>query len=164
MLVPAYRRLAAELGLPLTDEMATSLRASIPESPAFPDSVDALERLRATHRLVAYQMRADGLLGTGRARIGDPFDDIVTVEDIIEFAQALRIAMTPVLDTKGVADDPQMAARSWWEQADGDTLRFPGQPFHLSVSPARRRGPAPANLAVPPYEFVSDTRIRIGQA
>jgi ubiquinol-cytochrome c reductase iron-sulfur subunit len=25
-----------------------------------------------------------------------------------------------------------------------------------------RRGPAPANLAVPPYEFVSDTKIRIG--
>jgi ubiquinol-cytochrome c reductase iron-sulfur subunit len=25
-----------------------------------------------------------------------------------------------------------------------------------------RRGPAPANLAIPPYEFVSDTKIRIG--
>ncbi len=66
-----------------------------------------------------------------------------TVEEIIEFAQALRIAMTPVLDTQGLAEDPQMDARSWWEQADGDTLRFPGQPFHLSASPARRRSPAP---------------------
>ena len=26
-----------------------------------------------------------------------------------------------------------------------------------------RRGPAPLNLAIPPYEFVSDTRIRIGE-
>jgi ubiquinol-cytochrome c reductase iron-sulfur subunit len=26
-----------------------------------------------------------------------------------------------------------------------------------------RRGPAPANLAVPPYEFISDTKIRIGE-
>jgi ubiquinol-cytochrome c reductase iron-sulfur subunit len=25
-----------------------------------------------------------------------------------------------------------------------------------------RRGPAPANLALPPYEFVSDTKVRIG--
>ncbi len=66
-----------------------------------------------------------------------------TVEEIIEFAQALRIAMTPVLDTRGVSEDPQMAARSWWERADGDTLTFPGQPFHLSATPARRRGPAP---------------------
>jgi len=27
-----------------------------------------------------------------------------------------------------------------------------------------RRGPAPANLAIPPYEFVSDTKIRIGES
>ena len=25
-----------------------------------------------------------------------------------------------------------------------------------------RRGPAPANLALPPYEFVSNTKVRIG--
>ncbi|MGA9953897.1 MAG: ubiquinol-cytochrome c reductase iron-sulfur subunit, partial [Bradyrhizobium sp.] len=25
-----------------------------------------------------------------------------------------------------------------------------------------RQGPAPANLAVPPYQFVSDTKIQIG--
>ncbi|MEX0753008.1 MAG: ubiquinol-cytochrome c reductase iron-sulfur subunit, partial [Xanthobacteraceae bacterium] len=25
-----------------------------------------------------------------------------------------------------------------------------------------RRGPAPANLALPPYEFIADTKIRIG--
>jgi ubiquinol-cytochrome c reductase iron-sulfur subunit len=25
-----------------------------------------------------------------------------------------------------------------------------------------RQGPAPLNLAIPPYEFVSDTKIRIG--
>ena len=27
-----------------------------------------------------------------------------------------------------------------------------------------RRGPAPANLALPPYQFVSDTKIRIGES
>ncbi len=38
-------------------------------------------------------------------------------------------------------------------------------PCHGSVydtSGRIRRGPAPANLPVPPYEFVSDTKIRIG--
>jgi ubiquinol-cytochrome c reductase iron-sulfur subunit len=38
-------------------------------------------------------------------------------------------------------------------------------PCHGSVydtSGRIRSGPAPANLALPPYEFVSDTRIRIG--
>ena len=38
-------------------------------------------------------------------------------------------------------------------------------PCHGSVydtSGRIRSGPAPFNLALPPYEFVSDTRIRIG--
>ena len=38
-------------------------------------------------------------------------------------------------------------------------------PCHGSVydtSGRIRQGPAPANLAVPPYEFISDTKIRIG--
>lgn len=67
-----------------------------------------------------------------------------TVDEIIEFSQALRIAVTPVLDAKGVVDDPQVAARRWWERTEGDTMTFPGQPFHLSASPAGRRGSAPS--------------------
>lgn len=33
---------------------------------------------------------------------------------------------------------------------------------HYDTSGRIRKGPAPKNLAVPPYEFLSDTRIRIG--
>ena len=33
---------------------------------------------------------------------------------------------------------------------------------HYDTSGRIRRGPAPANLAVPPYEFVSDTTVRVG--
>jgi ubiquinol-cytochrome c reductase iron-sulfur subunit len=33
---------------------------------------------------------------------------------------------------------------------------------HYDTSGRVRKGPAPRNLAVPPYEFVSDTKIRIG--
>jgi ubiquinol-cytochrome c reductase iron-sulfur subunit len=33
---------------------------------------------------------------------------------------------------------------------------------HYDTSGRIRRGPAPANLEVPPYEFVSDTSVRIG--
>ena len=60
-----------------------------------------------------------------------------TVEHIVDLGQALRVAVTPVLDAAGVMADPQLAARSWWEEG------FPGQPYHLSASPSRRRGPAP---------------------
>ncbi len=65
-----------------------------------------------------------------------------TVDEIVELGQALRVAVTPVLDAAGVHADPQLAARSWWE-ADGE-LRVPGQPYHLGASPARRQGPTPA--------------------
>jgi crotonobetainyl-CoA:carnitine CoA-transferase CaiB-like acyl-CoA transferase len=90
-----------------------------------------------------------------------------TVDQIVEAAQELRVPVTPVLDAAGVADDPQLEARGWWERdpagdngpggagesGAGDSgggeggdegLAFPGQPFHLSATPARRRGRAPA--------------------
>jgi ubiquinol-cytochrome c reductase iron-sulfur subunit len=35
---------------------------------------------------------------------------------------------------------------------------------HYDASGRIRKGPAPLNLAVPPYKFVSDTKILIGQA
>ena len=82
MLEPVYRRLAAELDLPITDEIATSLRASIPDWPAFPDSVAALERLGASHRLVALTNAGRWAARHMARTLGDPFDDIVTVEDV----------------------------------------------------------------------------------
>ncbi|WP_435771518.1 HAD-IA family hydrolase [Nocardioides sp. SYSU DS0651] len=82
MLEPASRRLAAELGLSITDEMAMALRASIPDWPAFPDSVAALERLGATHRLVALTNAGRWASRHMATTLGDPFDDIVTVEDV----------------------------------------------------------------------------------
>jgi len=33
---------------------------------------------------------------------------------------------------------------------------------HYDTSGRIRKGPAPKNLAVPPYEFISDTKIKIG--
>jgi crotonobetainyl-CoA:carnitine CoA-transferase CaiB-like acyl-CoA transferase len=67
-----------------------------------------------------------------------------TVDEIVELAQALRVAVTPVLDMAGVAADPQLAARGWWEHDPDGTGRHPGQPYHLGRTPSRRRGAAPA--------------------
>ncbi len=67
-----------------------------------------------------------------------------TVEEIVALAQALRVAVTPVLDARGVAEDPQLAARSWWERDTDDGPAFPGQPYQLSASSSMRRGPAPS--------------------
>ena len=53
MLAPIYHRMADDLSLPDSDEIADSLRASIPSWPPFDDAVAALKRLKAEHRLVA---------------------------------------------------------------------------------------------------------------
>lgn len=82
MLAPAYLRMAEELALPDSDEIATSLRASIPTWPAFPDSVDALKRLGAGRRLVGLTNAGRWAAGHMARTLGDPFDDIVTVEDV----------------------------------------------------------------------------------
>jgi ubiquinol-cytochrome c reductase iron-sulfur subunit len=47
-------------------------------------------------------------------------------------------------------------------QGDYDGFFCPCHGSQYDSSGRIRRGPAPANLAVPPYEFVSDTKIRIG--
>src|SRR4051812_38241075 len=53
MLEPIYRSMAAKLGLPTGAADIEALHASIPDWPAFPDTVDALKRLRKRFRLVA---------------------------------------------------------------------------------------------------------------
>ncbi len=64
-----------------------------------------------------------------------------TVAEIVEFGQLLRIAVTPVVRGDDVLADEQLAARDWWER-DGD-IAYPGQPFHFSQTPSKRRGAAP---------------------
>jgi putative hydrolase of the HAD superfamily len=81
MLAPAYHRMAADLDLPDRDEIASALRASIPGWPAFPDSIDALRRLHVNHRLVALTNAGRWAAQQFAATLGQPFDDIVTVED-----------------------------------------------------------------------------------
>jgi len=88
------------------------------------------------------------------------------VEEIVARAQELRVPVTPVLDAAGVSADPQLEARSWWEHdpdagdgpAAGGGMTFPGQPFHLSATAARRGGPAPA-----PGEHTAEVRASLSE-
>lgn len=82
MLGPTYRTMAAELGLPTEQSDVDAIRVSIPSWPAFPDSVDALQRLRKRFRLVAMTNSDNWALGHFARTLGEPFDDTVTAEDI----------------------------------------------------------------------------------
>lgn len=47
-------------------------------------------------------------------------------------------------------------------QGDYNGWFCPCHGSHYDTSGRIRRGPAPANLEIPPYEFVSDTSVRVG--
>ena len=82
MLTPIYRRLAPELGLPVSDEDSDALRRSIPRWPAFPDAVEGLAGLGRRYRLVALTNADNWALRHMAATLGDPFHDAVTAEDV----------------------------------------------------------------------------------
>lgn len=82
MLAPIYARMAPALGLPTGSGEAERFRLSIPDWPAFADSVEALKRLGASRRPVALTNADNWALGHMARTLGDPFDDTVTCEDV----------------------------------------------------------------------------------
>lgn len=80
MLDPVLKRMRGALDIPDPDD--GRLRASIPDWPAFPDSVAALKRLGTRFRLVALTNADNWALGHMAATLGNPFDDTVTCEDV----------------------------------------------------------------------------------
>jgi ubiquinol-cytochrome c reductase iron-sulfur subunit len=55
-----------------------------------------------------------------------------------------------------------LGQRSGDPKGDYDGWFCPCHGSHYDTSGRIRRGPAPLNLAVPPYVFLSDTSVRIG--
>jgi putative hydrolase of the HAD superfamily len=80
-LVRVYGAMAHELGLPQGAGLAEGFRDSIKEWPAFPDSVEALKRLRARYRLVAMTNAQRWALDHMEKTLGSPFHDTVTVDE-----------------------------------------------------------------------------------
>jgi putative hydrolase of the HAD superfamily len=80
-LVRVYADMARELGLPQGTEVAKGFRDSIKNWPAFPDSAEALKRLRTRYRLIAMTNAQRWALTHMSRTLGDPFHDSVTVDD-----------------------------------------------------------------------------------
>lgn len=82
-LVRVWGDIARETGLPDTPALAEGYRASVAEWPAFPDSVEALKRLKARFKLVAMTNAQRWALNHFERTLGMPFDDSVTVDDAL---------------------------------------------------------------------------------
>ena len=82
VLAAAFRRTGDTLGGPVSDEWAQRLGDSVPDWPAFPDSADALARLRNHYRLIIVSnVHRAGFAGSNRWLDGD-FAAVITAEDV----------------------------------------------------------------------------------
>ena len=84
--------------------MGAAARHSVPDWPAFPDSADALARLRNHYRLIILSnVHRDGFAGSNRRLQGD-FAAIITAEDVGAYKPAENHfrALDRALDELGV--------------------------------------------------------------
>ena len=82
LLVRVHRRMASALGLETTAELDAAFGRSVPHWPAFPDTADALRRLKKHFNLVILSnVNRDGFAASNR-KLGVTFDAIYTAEDI----------------------------------------------------------------------------------
>ena len=75
-----------------------------------------------------------------------PFLDSMTVADLIELSQAMRIPAAPITEGDTILSCPQYAGRGFFLEAATDAGQFtrPGAPFRLSNTPVPPPRPAPA--------------------
>lgn len=82
-LVRVWHEVAVPLGLPDGPGVAEGLRDSAAGWPAFPDSVEALRRLRKHFKLVAMTNAQRWALTHFERTLGQPFDDAVSCDDAL---------------------------------------------------------------------------------
>jgi putative hydrolase of the HAD superfamily len=76
-----YLHVARELGLRADEYAAEAFQLAVLQWPAFPDSVDALKRLRSRFRLVAMTNADRVAFSCYSHTLGHPFHDSVTVDE-----------------------------------------------------------------------------------
>jgi 2-haloacid dehalogenase len=77
------RALFAEFGAEASDEDANAFAASVKDWPPFPDSAEALQKLKKAGRKLAVITNCDeDLFAASAARLGNPFDWVVTAERV----------------------------------------------------------------------------------
>jgi putative hydrolase of the HAD superfamily len=80
-LARVWRKLAPKFGLPDTEKAAIGFRQSVAQWPAFPDSVEALKRLKKHFKLVATTNTQRWAVGNFERTLEMPFDWTVTSDD-----------------------------------------------------------------------------------
>lgn len=78
-----YAEIAPRFGLPEDNQYARGFRESVTKWKGFPDSVEALARLRRNFKLVAMTNARRWALAHYERALGMPFDDTITADDAL---------------------------------------------------------------------------------
>jgi 2-haloalkanoic acid dehalogenase type II len=100
-------RIAARHGATATDEERARFGASVGSWPAFPDSADALRRLKARFKLITLSNIDRDSFAASNTRLGVQFDLVLTAEDIGSYKPDRRnfAALLDALGGLGVTRD-----------------------------------------------------------
>lgn len=86
----ALHSVGADLGAAVTDDDAIAFGGSVVDWPAFPDSVEALAALHGRYRLGVLTNCDDDLFAGSSLHLGDPFDTVVTAQQVGAYKPSLR--------------------------------------------------------------------------
>jgi len=82
VLAETLRRIGARCGAAVTEDDARAFGTSVPEWPAFPDSTDALSRLKKRFRLIIVSNVDKASFAASNAVLGVEFDRVITASEV----------------------------------------------------------------------------------
>ncbi len=91
VLESVVRRFGASMGFSPTDEEAASLPNSLPEWKPWPDTVEALRKLKSRFRLVILSNVDDDLFAATRPQLGVEFDDVITAQQAQAYKPSFKM-------------------------------------------------------------------------
>jgi 2-haloacid dehalogenase len=91
VLESVVRRFGAELGFTPTTEQARSLPDSLPTWKPWPDTVDALRRLKTRFRLAILSNVDDDLFAATRPQLGVEFDEVITAQQAQAYKPSFKL-------------------------------------------------------------------------
>ena len=90
ILARSMHELGVDLGVPVSGSEAEALARSVPDWPAFPDSVGALQRLSQRFKLIILSNVDRASFAGSNQRLGVEFTSILTAQDIGSYKPAPR--------------------------------------------------------------------------
>jgi 2-haloacid dehalogenase len=91
VLESVVRRFGANLGFTPTDEQSASLPNSLPGWKPWPDTVEALRRLKSRFRLAILSNIDDDLFAGTRPQLGIDFDEVITAQQAKAYKPSLKL-------------------------------------------------------------------------